>query len=85
MTEPYDFRIEITPLEVPEMGESHLVRQIALVLMPADAQWPVETLVDGEVMETLTTDNPYGYVEAAREAQAYTLEERFDMYAEMGL
>lgn len=39
----------------------------------------------GELLESFTTGDPYGAVEAAREAQVFTLEERLDRYAEMGL
>ena len=67
--DPGDFRFEIIEIEEPEMGCTHLVIQI-------DDQ--------GEEIERFTTDNPYGAVEAAREAQAFTLEERLDMYAERG-
>lgn len=38
----------------------------------------------GKELESYTTDDPYAGVEAAREAQEYTLEQRFDMYAERG-
>jgi hypothetical protein len=38
----------------------------------------------GEEIERFTTDDPYGAVEAAREAQSLTLEERFDLYADRG-
>jgi hypothetical protein len=81
----YDFRLEIITLEEPEMGETHLVNMIELVLVPANDQWPVDTIIDGDLIESFTTDDPHGTVEAAREAQMYTLEERFDRYAEMGL
>ncbi len=84
MVEPYDFRIEIIVLDEPEIGCTHLVNQIAWVLAPANDQWPVDTLIEGDLIESFTTDNPYGFVEAAREAQAMSLEERFDYYAEMG-
>lgn len=80
-----DFRFEITPLPEPEMGETHLVEMIELIVHPPDEMWPVETVTDGRIIESFTTDDPYGAVEAAREAQVYTLEERFEMYAEMGL
>lgn len=84
-TEPmHDFRFEITELPEAEMGETHLVRMIELVLCPPDAQWSVETVIDGEQIEAFYTDDPFGAVEAAREAQAFTLEERFEMYAQRG-
>jgi hypothetical protein len=67
--DPGDFRFEITPIEEPEMGCTHLVVVIG---------------DEGEEIERFTTDDPYGAVEAAREAQAFTLEERFAMYAERG-
>jgi hypothetical protein len=38
----------------------------------------------GAEIERFTTDDPYGAVEAAREAQSLTLEERFDLYADRG-
>jgi len=42
-------------------------------------------LGSGRVLDDFsTTDDPYLAVEAAREAQAFTLEERFEMYAERG-
>lgn len=46
----------------------------------------IETF-DGDdmgVTDSFTAEDPYGHVEAAREAQQYTLEERFDMYAARG-
>lgn len=64
-----DVRFLITELEEPEMGATHLVRVI-------DDR--------GDEAERFTTDDPYGAVEACREAQNTTLEERFDMYAERG-
>lgn len=70
-----DFRFEIIPLEEPEMGETHRV----IVHEITD-----EGVDTGNVLENFTTDNPYGAVEAAREAQMYSLEERFEMYAERG-
>ncbi len=63
------------------MGATHTVRMIELVLVRPGS----ETLVDRDLMEQFTTDDPYGAVEAAREAQVYTLEERLGMYVEMGL
>lgn len=81
-TDPHDFRFDIRAMEEPEMGCTHLVRVIELAPTPADERWPVETVVDGELLESFTTDDPYGAVEAAREAQAYTLEERLEMAAE---
>lgn len=65
-----DFRVEILVLDEPEIGCTHLVTMI---------QWGT-----GTVLESFTTDDPYGAVEAAREAQEYTLEERFAIYAEKG-
>jgi hypothetical protein len=62
-------RFEIIELEEPELGATHLVITI-------DDK--------GEEIERFTTDNPYGAVEAAREAQSLTLEERFDFYADRG-
>lgn len=67
--DPGDFRFEIIELEEPEMGATHLVLTI-------DDQ--------GEEIGRDITDLPYEMVEAAREAQTMTLEERFDHYAEMG-
>ena len=75
-----DFRFEIITLPEPELGCTHRVRQIERVVTPADDQWPVATLVDGDVMEDFTTDDPYGFVEAAREAQAHPLEERLEPF-----
>lgn len=71
-----DFRFEITALDEPEMGCTHFVRMIEF----PGPDWPCET-----VIESFTTDNPYGAVEAARELQAYPdMEERFAMYYERG-
>lgn len=67
--DPGDFRFIIQALDEPEIGCTHLV------IVVGD---------DGEDIERFTTDDPYGAVEAAREAQAFTLEERFDMYAARG-
>lgn len=66
-----DFFFEITAIEEPELGCTHIVRMAARG--------------SGRLLEQFTTDDPFGAVEAAREAQAYSLEERFEMYAEMGL
>lgn len=60
------------------MGCTHLVTMIELVLMPVDETWPVPTIVDGEILERFTTDDPYGAVEAAREVQAFSFEERME-------
>lgn len=73
-----DFRFEIEAVPEPEMGCTHLVTMIELVVMPPDETWPCETVVDGQILESFTTDDPYGAVEAAREAQVFTLEERFE-------
>ena len=70
-----DFRFEIIEHDEPEMGSTHTV----IVHEITD-----EGVDTGNVLEHFTTDNPYGAVEAAREAQAFTLEERFEMYAERG-
>lgn len=70
-----DFRFEIIPLDEPEIGCTHRV----IVHEITDEGWHT-----GVILENFTTDNPFGAVEAAREAQLYTLEERFDMYAERG-
>jgi hypothetical protein len=70
MAQAADFRFEIEALPEPEMGATHLVTRI---------ECPGET-----VIESFTTDDPYGAVEAAREAQNTTLEERFETYAERG-
>lgn len=66
-----DFFFEITEVPEPEMGCTHVV------IMAARGS--------GRVIEHFTTDNPYGAVEAAREAQVFTFEERMERYAEMGL
>jgi hypothetical protein len=68
--EPHDVRFEITALEEPEMGATHIVREIELVLNPADERWPCETVTIGEEIDRHITDNPYGMVEAFREYQA---------------
>jgi hypothetical protein len=75
----YDFRFEITAFDEPEMGCTHLVRMIELLPVPTVSEFT--GTVDGREIEAFTTDDPFGAVEAAREAQAYTLEERFDMAA----
>ena len=75
-----DFRFEIEPIEEPEMGCTHIVTMIENG--PNGERLEATELT---VLDRFTTDNPYGAVEAAREAQAYSLEERFDLYAEMGL
>lgn len=78
MTEATDFRFDIRALPEPEIGCTHLVIVIAH-----------RGLGDGtddiEEIERLYTDDPYGYVEAARERQAMPdLEERLAYYAERG-
>ncbi len=65
-----DFRFEIVKLEEPDDFRTHLVTVL-----------DVET---GDFLDSFTTGDPFGAVEAAREAQAYTLEERFEMYADRG-
>ncbi len=69
-----DFRFEIVEYEEPEVSCTHLV----IVHETRDGQ---DT---GTILERFTTDDPCGAVEAAREAQEFTLEERFDLYAERG-
>lgn len=73
--EAADFRFEIRAIDEPEMGCTHIV-----ILRELDAAGN-DT---GVVLDRFTTDDPYGAVEAAREAQEYTLEERFDIYAQRG-
>jgi hypothetical protein len=75
-----DFHFVITPVPEPEMGCTHYVE--VYETLPADERWPCDTR--GPLLESFTTDDPYGAVEAAREAQAYSLEERFEMYAARG-
>lgn len=82
MVPMHDFRFEILELDEPEIGCTHLVTVIELVLLPADDRFPCETVIDGPVLESFTTDDPFGAVEAAREAQAYSLEERLEMAAD---
>lgn len=66
-----DFRFAIYPWEEPEMDATHTVVHIST---------PSQIVID-----TFTTNDPYGAVEAAREAQATPdLEERWAMYAERG-
>lgn len=79
-----DFRFEILAMEEPELGETHRVTMVAWDLAAPDETWPCETLVEGEVLESFTTDDPYGAVEAAREAQTIPFEERMATYAERG-
>lgn len=75
----YDFHFDITPVPEPEQGCTHLVEMYET--LPADARWPVDTR--GPLIEAFTTDNPYGAVEAAREAQAMSLEERLEIEYEV--
>lgn len=64
-----DFRFEITENPEPDDPASmYFVRQIAT---PSQ-----------QVLEAFTTDRPYDAVEAAREAQVFSLEERWAMDAE---
>lgn len=60
-----DFRFDITALPEPELGATHIVLVIAHG--------------SGRVLERHITDDPYGLVEAAREAQAIPYEERLEM------
>jgi hypothetical protein len=76
MPEANDFHFVITDVPEPEMGCTHYVE--VYETLPPDEVWPVDTR--GELLESFTTDDPYGAVEAAREAQAYTLEERLDEF-----
>jgi len=64
-----DVRFEITALEEPEIGATHLVLTI-------DDR--------GEIVARDVTDLPFEFVEAYREAQNTTLDERFDLYAARG-
>jgi len=57
-----DFRFEITALEEPEMGATHVVEMV-------DDR--------GHVVENYTTDDPYGHVAQFRECQATPFEERY--------
>lgn len=66
-----DFRFEIYPWDEPEMGCTHTLVQIAT---PSQIE-----------VERFTTDDPYGNIEAAREAQAIPFEERMAIYADRGL
>lgn len=79
-----DFFFEIIPLPEPEMGATHLVIQTEWRVAPPDETWPVETLVPGDEIDRWTTDDPYGAVEAARECQAISLEERWAADYEAG-
>ena len=67
--DPGDVRFDIIEIEEPEIGCTHFVRVI-------DDR--------GQVVDEFTTDDPYGAVEACREAQTMSLEERFDLYAGRG-
>lgn len=83
--EPHDFRFDIVLNPEPDSASDlYFITQIALVIAPPDETWPCETVVDGPVIDSWTCEDPYAAVEAAREAQAYTLEERMDIYAERG-
>jgi hypothetical protein len=63
--EPGDVRFEVTALPEPELGATHCVRMID---------------EHGVEVERHITDNPYGIVEAFREAQEYSLEERLEPF-----
>ena len=58
-----DFYFEIVEFPEPELGCTHLVT--------------MREHYSGAVLESFTTDDPYGAVAAAREAQAIPLEERW--------
>lgn len=74
LDERIDFRFEIDQNPEPDDPSNlYFVEQIATF----DG-------FDMGVIESFTTNDPWSAVEAAREAQAYSLEERFDMYAERG-
>lgn len=60
------------------MGCTHLVTMIERIVCPPDETWPCETVIDGEILERFTTDDPYGAVEAAREVQVFSFEERME-------
>jgi len=78
MERNHDFRFEIEAHPEPEMGCTHTVTMIELILCPPDEIWPVETVIDGEIIECFTTDDPYGAVEAFRETQVFSFEERME-------
>lgn len=59
-----DVRFEIEALPEPELGQTHRLEMF--------------DLVTGESLEVHILDDPYGFVEAFRETQAFTFEERMD-------
>lgn len=76
-----DFRFEIVQNPEPDSpSDLYFVTVIELLIAAPDETWPCETLVDGDVLESFSTSDPWSAVEAAREAQAYTLEERIGEY-----
>ncbi len=79
--EEQDFAAEIEHNPEPDSAADQY--RMRWLYLPND-QWPVETVME----DWFTIDDPYREVEAARESQAYTLEERlepFGLYWEMGL
>lgn len=66
-----DFRFEITVN--PEPDDPSTTHFVEVFGVPS-----------GERLEAFTTGDPYGAVEAAREAQAIPFEERMALYADRG-
>lgn len=66
-----DFRFEIT--RNPEPDDPSTLYFVEVFAVPS-----------GERLESFTTSDPYGAVEAAREAQAIPFEERMALYADRG-
>lgn len=63
-------RVRIVPnMEPDQPGQSFLVTIIERVEVPADAQWPVPTIVDGNILDAWYTDSPGEDVWYAEQAQ----------------
>lgn len=77
----YGIRFEYTKnFEPDQPGQGYYIREIELVEVPADEQWPVPTLVPGEVLDSFMTDDPGSVIEAYVESREFTLEERLGPY-----
>ena len=72
--DPGDFRFEVIDI----LGETEDPQMATLVLTIDDQGAEIGRDVFASY------DDPYLMIEAAREAQTMTLEERFDRYAELG-
>lgn len=80
----HDIHFTVIPHPEPDDAAStHIVEMRGWILHPEDERWPCETLtLEAEPFEVHVTGDPYGMVEAFRETQVFTFEERMEQQAE---